>query len=255
MPGKYQDTTTSLDQAYWLLDQAHESSLILRLLGGLAFYIHCPDYNSIQIESGRTFSDADFIARYDSRREVHELFAAAGYVSERSIDEVPGIKRSIFTHPSLQWRSDVFYDTLEFCHDIPLQDRLEVDYPTISLADLLLSKMQIVRINDKDLLDTLMLLREHPIGKSDRETINADYIASTLRNDWGLWKTTTTNLVQAAATMDQHPVLTDGDQQDIAAKIYRLLHRIEQEPPGNVWRLRSAVGERMKWYREVDEIF
>ena len=80
---------------------------------------------------------------------------------------------------------DIFFNKLDFCHPVIFIGRLEVEELTLPLAELLLEKMQIVKINEKDLIDTIMLLREHPVGDADNETINAKVITSTLGNDWG----------------------------------------------------------------------
>ena len=93
---------------------------------------------------------------------------------------------------------DVFYDRLEFCHVIPLADRLEADSPTIPLAELLLSKLQIVKINEKDVVDTILLMLDHPLGHGDVDTIDADRVASLCAADWGLWRTLTMNLAKVA---------------------------------------------------------
>ena len=78
---------------------------------------------------------------------------------------------------------DVFYDKLDFCHVIRWDGRLEVDSPTIPLAELLLEKMQIVKINEQDVVDTFMLLLEHPLGHTDAETINLARMARLCADD------------------------------------------------------------------------
>jgi len=59
---------------------------------------------------------------------------------------------------------------------------------------MLLEKMQIVRINEKDIIDTVMLLLEHPLGDEDHETIHVGRISKLCAKDWGLWRTLTMNL-------------------------------------------------------------
>jgi len=59
---------------------------------------------------------------------------------------------------------DIFYEKLDFCHVIYWKDRLDVDHPSIPLAEMLLEKMQIVQINEKDIIDTIMLLLEHSLA-------------------------------------------------------------------------------------------
>jgi hypothetical protein len=75
-----------------------------------------------------------------------------------------------------------------------LRERLMLTILTIPLAELFLEKMQIFQINEKDIVDTMMLLAEHPIGESDDETISAPVIAKVLAGEWGFWRTVTGNM-------------------------------------------------------------
>jgi hypothetical protein len=114
--------------------------------------------------------------------------------------------------------------------------------------------MQIVKLNEKDVIDTIMLLREHPIGGSDDGTINADYLARLLARDWGLWKTITTNLENVGKTTQTLEKLSEEDKVDVTSKIAALRDRIDKEPKTRGWKIRSQIGEKRKWYRDVDEL-
>jgi len=254
MAGPYPDPTPLVERAHHLLAEAGKRSLILRLVGALAFNLHCPNYNYIQKESKRLFTDVDFAAYAAQKIAVERMFTELGYLDDLRVKTIPGVRRSIFFAPSQAWHSDVFYDSLDFSHEINLQGRLKIDYPTISLADLLLEKMQIVRLSEKDVIDTLMLLREHEVGSHDRETINIDYCAQLCKADWGLWKTITTNLDKVDRLADQYAVLSADDRQVIRDRLKRIAARMAAEPSTLRWRLRSRVGERIKWYRDVDEV-
>jgi hypothetical protein len=247
------DPTPFIDRAYQILDEANARNLTLRLVGALAFYVHCPEYNYIQIQTKRYFTDIDFMAYIEQMAAIESLFTDLGYVADIRVKSVPHLKRSIFFTRDHQWHSDVFYDLLDFSHQIHFRDRLEIDYPTVSLVDLLLEKMQIAQLNEKDVIDTLMLLREHDVGSTDDETVNVDYLARVCMADWGLWKTVTTNLDKVARLKGDYAVLTAGDREVIEDRLRRILARIEQEPPTLRWKLRNLVGERVKWYRDVDE--
>jgi hypothetical protein len=148
----------------------------------------------------------------------------------------------------------VFYEKLEFCHIIRWNGRLEVDSPTIPLAELLLEKMQIVKINEKDVIDTIMLLLEHPLGDSDAETINLAQIARLCADDWGLWRTTTMNLDKVKRLAQNYPQLADEQKAQVATQVDAALRRIDAEPKPLPWRLRARVGDRVKWYKDVDEV-
>src|SRR5439155_9968021 len=148
---------------------------------------------------------------------------------------------------------DVFFDELFFCHPIPLRDRLELDYPTITLADLVLEKMQIVEINPKDVKDSLVLLLEHPLESGQAEGIDAAYIAQLLANDWGFYYTVTTNLGKLRHIGVEHGSLTESQWEIVGARISELKRTIEEEPKTRRWKLRARIGPRVKWYQEVAE--
>lgn len=253
MTGQHPDPTPFIEQANFILEEANKRNLTLRLVGALAFHLHCPAYNYIQKETQRFFTDVDFMAYIEEKNSIEKMFADLGYLEDPRIKTVPGLKRSIFFTRE-HAHSDVFYDVLDFSHEINFRGRLEIDNPTISLVDLLLEKMQIVQINEKDVIDTLMLLCEHDMGDHDEETINIDYLAKTCKFDWGLWKTVTTNLNKLDQLADQYSVLTDEEKTRIRDRIHRALQRIDEEPPTLRWQLRSRIGERIKWYRDVDEV-
>lgn len=254
MSGEFPDPAPFVEQAERILRAAEERNLTLRLIGALAFHIRCPEFNYIQTETERYFTDIDFMGYFAQMREVERLFKEMGYVEDRRIKAVPGLRRSIFFHGDHPWHSDVFYDALDFSHEIDLRGRLELDYPTISLVDLLLEKMQIAQINQKDVIDTLMLLRQYDVGDSDNATIQVDHLARVTKADWGLWKTVTTNLEKVNQLADKYDVLTDDDRRIIRERLRSILARIDEEPPTLRWRFRSRIGERVKWYRDVDEV-
>ena len=120
--------------------------------------------------------------------------------------------------------------------------------------DLLLEKMQIFQINEKDIIDTIMLLREHEVGSTDDEKINIDYLSKTCKSNWGLWKTLTTNLDKVDRLLDQYDLLNTDDMRIVRERLHSIRQRIDDEPATLGWKLRSRIGERIKWYRDVDEV-
>jgi hypothetical protein len=135
------------------------------------------------------------------------------------------------------------------------EGRLEVDSPTIPLTELLLEKMQIVKINEKDVIDTIMLLLEHPLGEQDQETINIKRAAELCANDWGLWRTTTMNLDKVKQLAHNYPQLSPEQKARVETQVNEILARLQKEPKPLAWRLRDRVGDRVKWYKEVDEVY
>jgi hypothetical protein len=114
--------------------------------------------------------------------------------------------------------------------------------------------MQIVRINEKDVIDTIMLLLEHDLGDSDQETINVGRIGQMCADDWGLWRTVTMNLDKVKLLAQGYAVLEEGDKARVSHQVDDALARIEAAPKTVGWRLRARVGDRVKWYKDVDEV-
>ncbi len=227
---------------------------MLRLLGSLAFQTHCPRFGYLQAKMGRAYTDIDLAGYARQAKPIGELLAGLGYVEDKEIFVVTEGGRAIFANPSNQLHVDVFYDKLDFCHVIRWNGRLELDSPTIPLAELLLEKMQIVKINAKDVIDTIMLLLEHPLGDSDAEAINMPHLARLCAEDWGLWRTTTMNLGKVKQLAQGYPQLPDEQKARVASQVDAALARIEAEPKPLAWRLRARVGDRVKWYKDVEEV-
>jgi len=177
-----------------------------------------------------------------------------GYKDNQEVFIVSGGERSIFDRSEIGLHIDIFYEKLDFCHVIHWAGRLEVDSPSIPLAEMLLEKMQIVQINEKDVIDTIMLLLEHPLGDIDKETINIKRVAELCAADWGLWRTLTMNLGKVRTLAQGYEQLKPDQKATIETQVKAALTRIETEPKALAWRLRARVGDRVKWYKEVDEV-
>ena len=243
-----------LDEVHRIMDAAKTEGVLLRLLGALAFHVHCPKFSYMQEMLGRTFTDIDFASYGKESSRISKLFANLGYQIDPRVRALFGSRLIFYDRGGSGRHCDVFLDRLEFCHDVIFQDRLEEDYPTIPLVELLLEKMQIVKLNEKDIIDTIMLLREHEIGGSDKDTINAVRLASLTARDWGLWKTFTMNLEKVRVSAQTLQKLSEEDKNDVSSKITALRASVDAKPKTSSWKIRSQIGERRKWYRDVDEL-
>ncbi|UCH60683.1 MAG: hypothetical protein JSV61_04180 [Anaerolineales bacterium] len=237
-----------------IIEASEDAGLLLRVIGSLAFQMHCPQYGYLQQAMGRAYTDIDFAAYRKQAKGIKELMSGLGYAEDQEVFIVSEGDRSIFNNPSNGLHVDVFYEKLDFCHVISWNGRLEVDSPTIPLAELLLEKMQIVKINEKDVIDTIMLLLEHPLADSDNETINIGWVAQLCAKDWGLWRTSTMNLGKVSQLAQGYAQLSDEQKTFVKLQVETALARIEAEQKTLAWRLRARVGDRVKWYKEVDEV-
>lgn len=239
-----------LSEATKIVDAAKEKNVDMRIMGAVAFMIHCPNYLHIHRKLQRELTDVDFMSNFKKVSALIDLLKSLGYTLKwGSLTD-----RKIFSHPNHKLTIDVFFDELRMCHVINFRKRLTIDYPTISLADLLLEKLQIVKINEKDIKDVIVLLREHQIGASDKETINAQYIAKLFSNDWCFYYTATTNLQMIRDRLATYDALEHKDIENVSEKIGALLAKIENEPKNFGWKMRAKVGTRRKWYTEVEDV-
>jgi len=246
----YEERTRILE----VLNREENRDIIMRLIGALAFRTHCPQFGYLQDELGREFSDIDFASYRRFYKRIIELLTELGYREDLQVSRLFGAERLLF-HDDINGRHiDVFFDRLKFCHVLPLKGRLEVEELTLPLAELLMGKMQIVKLNEKDLVDTIMLLREHPIGEIDEETINAHIIAKLCAKDWGLWRTITGNLELVAQFLDRYPQLSQEDREVVGRRLKEVRDRIDREPKTLAWKARNRIGDRVKWYEDVEEL-
>jgi hypothetical protein len=241
-----------VERALGLVEQARERGLELRILGSLAYRLHCPANIELFEQMKRDLTDIDLAARSDQRREIRSWLEGLGFVVDQDIVVATEGKRYCFGDPSSDLFVDIFFDELYFCHPIPLRDRLALDYPTITPTDLLLEKMQIVELNPKDIKDSLVLLLEHPLASGETDAIDDRYIAKLLGADWGFYYTVKMNLDR----LRSH--LADGELSPeqagvVSERIDALESAIEDEPKTGKWKMRARIGPRKKWYQEVAE--
>jgi len=249
------DKQKMMDKAAEIVKMAQDKHVTMRVLGATAFVIHCPQYRHFHDSLKRKLTDIDFAAYRKQWKSIREIFVKGLGWNEPAAYMMAVASRLIFFDPKNEnLHSDIFFDKLEFCHDIPFQGILEVDYPTLPLAELLLEKLQIVKINEKDIIDVIMLMREHDVGNSDKETINADRIAKLFSAEWGFYYTGTTNLKKVRDEhLPRYTTLTDEDRKNVTDKINSLLEKIENQPKSMGWKIRAKVGPSRKWYRDAIE--
>jgi len=256
--GKYGEIIEDFyDERTRILDASNTDEnrhIIIRLIGALAFRSHCPKFGYLQDKLGRVFTDFDFASYPRFTRDILRMMDDLGYIEDKQVTQLFGEYRLLFHDPVFGRHIDVFFNHLDFSHKLSFVGRLEVEPITMPLAELLLEKIQIHRINQKDLIDSIMLLREHPIGEIDNDTINAEIITQTLSKDWGFWRTATGNLNLLNDMIHQFKDLTDEDRQVVHGRIQEIQERIEAAPKSLKWKTRASIGEKVKWYKDVEEL-
>jgi len=241
-------------EALRVVEEAKKQDVVLRIMGAIAVRLHCPNLVDLHRSMGREISDMDFVGYEKASSKIERFFESSGYATRPLTYSFRQSGRLIFIDDANAKRVDVFLDQLAMCHTIDFSKRLEVDYPTIPLAELFLEKMQIIKLNEKDVKDIIVLLREHEIGQGDMETVNIRYIARLLSNDWGFYYTVNMNLNKVKTLVQGYTELDEDSKRDVAGKIDQILTGINNEPKSFSWKMRAKVGPSKKWYREVDTL-
>jgi hypothetical protein len=234
-----------------LLELANTRGVPLRLLGGVAILIRASGGLPSAFE--RRYADLDFVTAKGASARVQQLFRAEGYEPHPAFNALHGQERLLFFDTANERQVDVFVGAFAMSHKIPLGNRLELEPATLPLAELLLTKLQIAELNEKDVRDGLALVHGHAVGERDGDTVNAARIAELCCADWGLCRTITGNLVICREHVDRYE-LSAEEKGRLREAIDRLLERIEREPKTRAWKLRARIGERKRWYDVPEEV-
>ena len=243
-------------EAKSLAQDARDRGLALRIMGGMAIFLHSQEIRPLWERLGRlgkkVFTDIDFVAYGKHRIKLLAFFRERGYEVNQRLLYHYGKTRQIYHGPRIPM-AEVFYDSLNMNHTVHYKNRLEKDFPTLPPAELLLQKLQMVRMNEKDVKDSIILLRAHELGIDDDNRINGDVLTSVLCGDWGFYHTAAENLKKIAGSLSGYDVLETEDREVVKARAEALLRLLGETPKSGGFRLRAKIGTKVKWYNDVDD--
>ncbi len=231
-------------EATRIVEEAKKRNITLRLFGGIAFRLRSP--STLHAHFKRHYVDIDFMGLRNQRKQITQLFTDLGYAPRTTFNAMNGHVRLIFNDIENKRRVDIFLNVFEMSHKFDFTDRLGVDELTLPLADLLLTKLQVYEITEREYKDVIAFLYDHNLGESDdQNTINIKYIAQLCSNDWGLWRTMSLNLERIR---DALPRFSPDHQEVVMHKIDHLKRQIDEVPKSFGWKMRAKIGEKVKWY-------
>jgi hypothetical protein len=238
------------------VQDAEKEGMIIRVMGGLAIHLHCQEYEKLWDDLGRlgskVFTDIDYVSYGKYRGRLLTFFENRGFTINQKMLYLYGKDRHIFYGDKIPM-VEIFYDKLEMNHTIQYARRLEADSPTLPLAELLLQKIQMVGMHEKDFKDTIVLLRAHELGEDDNDRINLKAIGKRLFSDWGFYHTATTNLQKTRDSLSKYKVLGEEDISVVDGRLGQLLKYLKEGPKSVKWKLRARIGTKMKWYNVIDD--
>jgi hypothetical protein len=216
--------------------------LPLRLLGGVAVRLAAPD--ELPAALVRPYGDLDWIVARRRSPAAQRFFAARGYRADARFNAMRGRERLLFLDETRGRRVDVFVGGFRMCHELPLNGGIDPGELTVPPAWLLLTKLQVVELNDKDARDVIALLYG--------DGVDAGYVARLCAADWGLWRTSTANLAICAERVPLYAIGADAETR-VTARLRAIEAAIAGEPKTRRWTLRARVGERRRWYDLPEE--
>jgi hypothetical protein len=238
-------------EAQRLCAAAGSQDLLVRLVGGVAIQLHQDRSHPVLT---RVCKDIDLVTRKGAASNVTAMMSAMGYEPDQPFNAVNGHRRLLYYDRTHERQVDVFVGSFEMCHRIPIADRLHLEGLTVPLAELLLTKYQVVDLNEKDLRDIVALFYSHEVAEnSDENAINAAYVARLCAADWGLWRTFKLNTERVQNGLDQYAIPAE-DKATVRDRINALWSTVEAEPKPTKWKMRNRIGDRVRWYEEPEEV-
>lgn len=246
-------------EARRLIAAADGQGLLLRALGGVAVYLLASDGKP---RLPRGIKDIDVAVSRGSGRPAARLLEQAGYVGDQMFNALHGSRRLLFIDPAHERHLDVFVGEFSMCHEIPLTARLDRAPLTVPPEELLLSKLQIVEATTNDQSDLYSLLAQYDVAAGPGRdasldalpdtSFDASFVAALCAKDWGLWRTCMGSIERLLANLESSP-LDPGEALRVQARLEALRGYLEAEPKTMKWRLRSQVGDKVRWYQQPEE--
>jgi hypothetical protein len=240
-----------IEEGQDLVEEAERRGISVRLMGGVGIRLLLGERFDHAFQ--RPYRDLDILVGRRQRREVESLLADRGWEPATAFNALSGARRLLFEDPLSEAQIDVFVETFEMCHTLPLADGLTRPGPSLPATDLLMSKLQIVQLNAKDQSDCYALLKGCPVDDGDHQALEPQRMAKLTASDWGVQHTFELNFRRLLDGLDQI-ALTPADTAVITSAIGDLSRAVDEAPKSRGWKMRSRVGERRRWYEEPEEV-
>jgi len=243
----------AFDESVAVVRDANERGIPLKLLGGQAVRLLCPLYP----HRARNDQDMDFASVSSAKRPVIDFFERLGFLGDTRFNTLHGDRQMYFTTADGKTSVDVIMDKLNMCHVLEFRNRIDRMPYTLDVTDLLLTKLQIVEFNQKDLHDVLHLFSGFEVRPGDEpESIAKDRVAAIVGTDWGWWRTVTGNLDKVAelGSGEHGDLVPDGRRFEPVAQAKELRSWCDSCSKTLKWRMRAKVGERVQWYQLPEEV-
>jgi hypothetical protein len=231
-----------LEAAEQIIREGESRGVTLRLLGGLAFKRLCPSTRKPPFY--RENKDIDLVGKREDVRGIVKVLETLGYKPREVFNKLNMNQRLIFNDLVNKRRVDIFLDEFVMCHKFDMRQSLLPGMDTLPITDLVMTKLQVVEMTEKEHRDLVAAFRDFDVAEGDG-SINERRIARACAKEWGLYTTFAKSLAKIRARAE---TLSGDDRNIVLARIDRLRQRMDEEPKSISWRVRARVGEKARWY-------
>jgi hypothetical protein len=231
-----------LEAATQIIDLAESKGIRLRLLGGLAFKRLCSSANDPHYF--RENKDIDLMGRREDSKKIMRTLETLGYKPREVFNKLNMGQRLIYYDLGNKRRVDIFLDEFVMCHKFNFKESILADTYTLPITQLVMTKLQVVEMTDKEYLDLIAAFRDFPITDS-AEGIRGNEIAEICARDWGMYTTFRKSL---GALLARAESLNSEERGKVTSRIEKLISMMDSHPKSLSWRMRARIGEKAKWY-------
>ncbi|MEE9443206.1 MAG: hypothetical protein V3V99_11140 [candidate division Zixibacteria bacterium] len=232
------------------MKEAENNGLTIRAIGGLAVFLHCPGSKEYFDRFNRTIHDIDLLGLSTQSEKACRVLCSIGFQEDTRFRMISGGRRRSFVIQDNSVNVDLIFDKLSFCQNLDLRNRITIDYPTISVSDLFLSKIQIHEMKLKDVVDICALLNEHKIIDDTNEGIDIGYITRLCSINWRWWKALKEGFRSIRIIYSREI----GNEFAFGSILEEMEYTIDSSEKTLSWKLRNLLGEHISWYDHVESL-
>jgi hypothetical protein len=258
VPATGLETLSPWLEAHEIVNAAAREGVPVKLVGSVAVRWHCEKHaNLFDLLDREPAHDLDLVVAKHGVKALASILGSSGLVQDRRIFQASDGQQLLFRSPNRDLEVDVYVEELRYCHVVSFNGVLADGQPTVPIAELLLTKLQIAELTNKDIKDVAIMLLEHDVAESDEagghEVIDRRRFVNPLTKNWGFWYTVDSNLKWIADNVAGMDRLSDAQRETIRTRLKSLRALSASSSKSAIWRMRSKIGTRLPWYQTVDD--
>lgn len=237
-----------------IIKLAAKDNLELRIFGSVGVSILCNPSNNVLEWKDLSIRDIDFIAKIEQIEDIDKLLSNIKFVLMETQFSTNGEHR-IYIGASSNYGSDIkidiFFGNLTFNHRIP-KPYFDTNFKyTLPPTQLLLSKLSIVKIVEKDVKDIIYLLAFHKYGDDyiDEDMLKRVWCSNT--KAWGLCRTCIKSIKTVKNYLNENENHYSSVKVVVEDRLEYLLNIIRHSNKSLSWKIRACIGEKVSYYKQA----